>query len=376
MKIIKKNLFGGELNDNSNNNSMKQIQTFLSIIIIGYFGIKIIYGFFFNFYPSKYYYRNIDVTTNENNGQKVTENITLNAYIPGMWNNEMTDFVTLIVLCYIIFIFTSVTSKSFIDVNGNLSISFIFGYIIGLGYPAILVNYMSLFKDEKYTSFLQYVYLILSSALVIFIIIINYTSATQDGVSHKMNYLLYLLVIVLVFFGLIFSKKNIETYSTATYFNNDGQKCGFTRKGVLQTSGDKVKITFPFIVFIILLLFSYEPSELSTKNLYTFVYGILLGILVSSISYFGIEYFLQKVPLKECNDLTECSFKKIPTKDIDIGDKTKEEEINTLNNVPNIQGMELVNKPMFFSKSSNIKLIILIIIVLIAVYLIYFFFKK
>ena len=375
MKLIKKKLFGGE-NLNINVNPFQQIQTFLSIIIIGYFGIKIIYGLFFNFYPSKYYFRNIDVTSNED-GTKVTDSITLNAYIPGMWNNEICDFITLIVLCYIVFIFSNVSSKSFIDLNGNLSFSFIFGYILGLGYPPILVNYLNLFKNKKYTEFLKYVYLILSTSLVIFIIIMNYSSAENNNVSSKMSYLIYLLVIVLIFFGLIFSKKNIDSYSTATYSYNDGNKCAFKKKGIMQTSGDQVKITFPFLVFIILLLFCYEPKELSTKNLYSFVYGILLGILVSSISYFGIEYFLQKLPVKECSDLSECSFKKIEI-DNKYLETNEEEYINTLQDgIPTISGLKLVNGNSFFSNKYNIiKFIILIIILLIAVYLIYYFIKK
>ena len=54
MKILKrKNLLGG---DNILENTI--LQRFFSIVIIGYFGIKIIYGLFFGFYPQKYYYRN------------------------------------------------------------------------------------------------------------------------------------------------------------------------------------------------------------------------------------------------------------------------------------------------------------------------------
>jgi predicted membrane GTPase involved in stress response len=34
---------------------------------------------------------------------------------------------------------------------------------------------------------------------------------------------------------------------------------------------------------------------------------------VSSISYFGIEYFLVKQPEKECKDLNECILKEMPT---------------------------------------------------------------
>lgn len=96
------------------------------------------------------------------------------------------------------------------------------------------------------------------------------------------------------FFGLILGRKVPSNYNVSSYFYNDGQSCSFIKNSVLQTSGDMIKITIPFMVFIILLLFSYEPSQLGNKNLYIFVYGLLLGILVSSISYFGIEYFLQK----------------------------------------------------------------------------------
>jgi hypothetical protein len=67
---------------------MKQIQTFISLIIIGYFGIKIIYGVFFGYYPEKFYYKDITINTNEQtkssgiNDTKipVTKEITLNAY--------------------------------------------------------------------------------------------------------------------------------------------------------------------------------------------------------------------------------------------------------------------------------------------------------
>ena len=95
----KKILFGGDTI-----NPTKQLEVFLSIIILGYFGVKIVYGFFFNFYPDKYYYRDINITSNEGGDNSLSENITLNAYIPGMWNNEMTDFVTLVVLAYLVYI--------------------------------------------------------------------------------------------------------------------------------------------------------------------------------------------------------------------------------------------------------------------------------
>ena len=384
MKISNKKFLigGGEINSN------KQIETFLSIIIIGYFGIKIVYGFFFKFYPEKYYYKNIEITSNAGAGNNITDNVTLNAYMPGMWNNEMTDFITLLVLSYVIYIYTNVTSKSFIDANGNLSLSFLFGYIIGLGYPPIYTNYINLYKKEMESSvIIKYIYLIVLVGFIIGVILVNYTSMNEVQSSHKVNYIIYSVVIVLLFFGLILSKKNSSNYSTVTYFDNNGESCSFNKNGVLQTSGDLIHITAPFIVFIILLLFSYEPSETSMKNLYTFVYGLLLGILVSSISYYGIEYFLQKKPQKECKDINECIIKDMP-----LPIKDEKTNLPTLPNLPNLPTLpdstNLNNQHLYVNRNLNngsdssnglnrialIKIVLLIIIILVSIYLIYYYF--
>jgi hypothetical protein len=102
MKIInKKNLFGGDMSQQFNIIQNNQIQIFFTILILGYFGIKIVYALFFKYYPNKYYYRNIQITSNDEDNSNV-ENITLNAYVPGIWNNEMTDFITMLVLGIVI----------------------------------------------------------------------------------------------------------------------------------------------------------------------------------------------------------------------------------------------------------------------------------
>jgi len=358
-------LFGG--NDNDIINPTKQIEVFLSIIILGYFGIKIVYGTFFNFYPQKYYYKNITISTNESSDNSAnTENITLNAYMPGVWNNEMTDFVTLIVLCGVIFVYTNVSTKSFIDINGNLSLSFLFGYIIGLGYPAIYSNYVKLYNNEVNSStMIKYMYLIILVIFIVFIIILNYSQSKKISSYHKINYLVYACSIILLFFGLLFAKKNIKSYNSVTYFYNNGEQCTFAKNGVLQSSGDILNITIPFIVFIMLLLFSYEPEELSMKSLYTFIYGLLLGILVSSISYYGIEYFLIKKPEQECKNLNECILKEMP-------EPIKEPETTTTNQY--VPDNPVINKAM--SIISILKIVSIIIIILICIFLSYYYIKK
>ena len=102
--------------------------------------------------------------------------------------------------------------------------------------------------------------------------------------------------LVICIYGLYITRKQSNNYSVVSYFNSSGDNCSFAKNGVLRTSGDALNITLPFLAFILILLYSYEPTEIKMKNVYIFSYGILLGIIVSGISYFGMEYFLEKQP--------------------------------------------------------------------------------
>jgi 4-amino-4-deoxy-L-arabinose transferase-like glycosyltransferase len=280
----------------------------------------------------------------------------------------MTDFITLVVLAWVIYVYTHSSEKSFIDANGNLSLGFLFGYILGLGYPAIYTNYKTLLnKEVQESNIIKYIYLICAAAFIAFVVIMNYTSINIAEGDHRISYILYVVVIALLFGGLLLSKKNTKNYNSVTYFYSNGENCSFNKYGVVQSSGDLVKITIPFMVFIILLLFSYEPNEITMKTLYTFIYGLLLGILVSSISYYGIEYFLQKTPQKQCDDINECTLKEMPTPQIPVN--------NTNINIPNIPNNNInsnLNNNTPSSNMSPIKIALLIVLILVAVYLIYF----
>lgn len=375
--------YGGQDMDNTLFESLKiqndHLKTYFAIIILGYFGVKIVYGLFFNFYPEKYYHKNIYVTTNEepnpdNPDSSVTNDIILNAFVPGLWNNEIIDFITMIILTYIIYVFTNVSNKSYINKYGNVNITFIIGYILGLGYPPIYSNYIQLYTDQtNQSSVFKYMYLIFCAAFIVFVISMNYLSMNKMEKVHKINYTIYLVVLTLIIFGLVISKKNIKNYSSVTQFNAADEKCSFSKNGVYQTSGDNVKFTVPLLVFVILLLFSYEPKELSMKMLYVFVYGLLLGVFVSSVSYYGIEYFLEKSPIKQCNDINECKYKDMPLPLI----PPPEEETQTiprfnLNVGANIQN----NITATFSDTAIIRIIIIVTIVSLGIYLIYFYLIK
>ena len=78
-----------------------------------------------------------------------------------------------------------------------------------------------------------------------------------------------------------------------------------------MSSGDLVKISPVFCSFI-LLLFSYDPTCWMEIYLHNDVWYIF-RVFVSGLSYYGIEYFMLKQPIKQCNSLSECSTVEDPT---------------------------------------------------------------
>lgn len=351
-------------------NPFKQIEVFFSLIILGYFGVKIVYGTFFKFYPQKYYYRNLEInstssSTNEENNNKENINkeninqLVLNAYMPGMWNTEITDFVVTIILSLIIFIYTSMPNRNMISEEGTLNPALLFGFILGCGYPPIKYNLEPWINRTSSNSLGQNIFncfgILLFIFFVTFIIIANYFSMNNESNSY-VGYLTYVCAIILLIFGLYFGRKVSTTTTQITYNMSQGSNCSKADQKYVKSSGERLKISVTFVVFILLMLFSFSPTNPAFNYGYTFIYGILLGIFISGISYYGIEYFLVKQPEKTCNSYAQCE-----TSDINITNESSEEneEIN-----------KLIEEKRYDSNSfSVIKLMLVICLLFILVYL-------
>jgi hypothetical protein len=286
---------GQTYENNELNSAFTPLQTFVSFIIIGYFGIKIVYSTFFNYYPDKFYDKNIEIT-------KEDHSTILSVYAPNNWNHEFIDFVTLITLSFIIYLFTNFHQKSLITKDGVISITFLIGYIIGLGYPMIKKSFSSQ-KDSSFGKYTSTIFLILFAIMAI---VGNYSN---DNPSNDVS--IYLVTLFILLYGLYLTRKKSVSEIQTKVFNTRNNKCTSSSTGIIQTSGEKINFSIPFFTFIILLLFKRDPSNESFRLALYFIFGILLGIFVSSISYYGIEYFLQKTPEKVCDNIRECELKEI-----------------------------------------------------------------
>ncbi len=310
-KYVKK-----DINYKDNNiSNFESIQTFISFIIIGYFGIKIVYSTFLQYYPDKFYHKSIEISKDETNKDKSV----ISTYIPNYWNNEFVDFITLLTLSFVIYIFTNFHSKNIITSNGTISPTFFIGYIIGLGYP-IYKKYTTNNQEDDTTNTSNTIIGGLLFLIAVIAIISNY-STNED---HSVNVSIYFVTIFILLYGLYLTRKKSTSKLTTKVFNSKNDKCASSTSGIILTSGEKLNLNIPFISFIILLLFKYDPYNSSFKYAIYLLFGILLGIFVSSISYFGIEYFLEKTPEKICNDVNECEIKDMDYQDKSFYEITKE----------------------------------------------------
>jgi hypothetical protein len=325
------------LNNNSNNNSNNNInkktkimdensflhkyQYLLSIVLVGYFGIKIFLGSF-NKYPEKFYEKQLIIKSNELCGKSeeknnTTDNLVLNYFIPGLINNEIYDIVITVILISVLFVITGMYKRNSFGMNGITNFMFIIGYLIGLNAPL----YKSFFEEGNNSLFINYVYLItfiiLMGCMCLFSALGSFRSNYLSLNGGLSGYILYLIIFSLLIIGLIFTKKKIKTSNAYYYMNNtlynSNNICDSNKKlGGYQSSGEYIKVSMTFLSYILLFIFVYDPFNNDIMNSsYYIVNGLLFGIFISGMSFYGFEYFLNKKPDIYCNNEEDCKLKNI-----------------------------------------------------------------
>ena len=332
--FFKNNNSNNKLNNKNNNNKNNLIMTknsdvlykfqyLLSIVLVGYFGIKIYLGSF-NKYPNKFYEKNLVINSSDicniNNSDSVEEEVTnksvqdnlvMNYFIPGLINNEINDIIITVSLISIVFVLTGMYNRKSFAFISITNMIFLFGYFIGLNAPL----YHSFFEESNNESFVNYTYLIVFILLISFMALFSAYGAFHNKKFSMNNglggYIIYLIIIFLLIIGLIVNRKKIKTSNTIIYTTDCATKCNTTSNGAYQTSGEYVNVSMTFLSFILLFIFVHDPPNGGMNSLYYFINGIFLGVFVSGMSFYGFEYFLNKKPDNYCNNTQDCNNKNI-----------------------------------------------------------------
>lgn len=301
-----------------------KFQSYLSLIIFGYFGIKIFLSWF-KIYPKKYYQKKLLINTCSDD--KNTENIVMNGYVPGLWNSEITDFIITVVLASITFVFTDMTRRGTMGEYGSINWFFLLGYLLGLNAPVFKEAFIPFLKDE-YHDFYKFINYFLIGIVVFIMIIMIFLSARGarelKAVLHHKGlgmYIVYLIGIIIIVCGLVIFRKQSYSNQKVVYDIHINNKCEKQKTETIKMSGDKIHLSMTILAWLLSLIFVYDPPGTTGKYILYLVNGIVLGVFVSGMSYYGIEYLLKKVPAYKCNNKEKCLFPD------NIHNTTDEEEI-------------------------------------------------
>ena len=179
------------MDENYNNNQSIQhkgelfnLKTFIGMGLVVYLLLKAIFSPF-SIYPKKYYNQTITINSNSDSNQDQI----VNAYVPGIWNNEMTDIVTFIVLIIVIFLLKS--KNNLVVYSNKINYYLIIAIAVACIYPPLKQN----FSDDP--SSMNLFEKILIALLLIIGFWFNFIIS-----PNKIYYIIYLGLIIVIFTGL------------------------------------------------------------------------------------------------------------------------------------------------------------------------------
>ena len=314
---------GNNLNNNSNNGVIDmfsvRLRTYLVPLIFGYFLIKLFFATF-GVYPKKYYNQTMTINSNDEDADKES---VLNAYVPGLWNSELTDFLVMVMMSLILF-FVKGNGRFPLLQGGGINYILWISFTVGLFIPVL--------KTQIYESSVDFdnFYSILIAIIGIFIVIYNLTFNSSN--NNKGGYAIFTGLIILITVLLYIFKNKSNVFANILYNVRDKNSESCTRYDMenitVKSTGEEFSINIPFITWIVLLLFSFNNGPVN--NIFN---GILLGAFVGGVSFIGVQYPIIKTASDFCSSYEECQSKGIPSQDnTDSGSTADIEAIKKLDN--------------------------------------------
>ncbi len=316
----------------------QKLQKYITLLIIGYFGVKIFYGIF-------------------------------NKYTKKPMKEEIVDFSVMIVMGGLLYVLTNMDKRNLLGHLGNVNWLFFLGYLIGLNVPFIYGETISN-KDISQNKPIQYIFYGLFIFLLLVMVYLSIRSSGDSG--NPLYYILYLIVIAIIIMGLIITRRKPNTYGAtklnktgqdahtelSKYFNSDSindmmktdefkkaaQKSVETRdnnyvlsaaskhldlasvqdkdnvgnllasmnkslleNGYINVHGTYISFSLASIGWLLSLLFMYDAEETILNRFLNLFNGLTIGMFVAGVSFYGFGYILSDQKEQQCFGDDECN---------------------------------------------------------------------
>lgn len=305
-----------------------KLRKYITLLTIGYFGVKILYGIF-------------------------------NKYSKKPMKEEINNFSTMIIMGSLLYLLTNIDQRYLLGHLNNINWLFFVGYIAGLNIPFF---YQSVSNDKDITSNMGIQYLFYGVA--IFIILMMLFLGIRSAKENPVYYILYLIVIVFIIMGLIVTRKKSQIYGStkldqnmqnildelSKYFDTDklikmidsnsfreavknnnetvlvniikndlpnydslsnnikqhvinlflSLKKPIMQHGYINTRGTYIRFGMALVGWILSLLFMYDAEEYPLHSFISVFNGMTIGLFVAGTSFYGFEYLLADQKEEEC----------------------------------------------------------------------------
>lgn len=283
----KNKIFYNNINDY--NTFDDNISYYISLILLIYFGSKIFYGI-------------VDLTPRQ------------------PLDNEITNFITMIVLSQILFYLNNYYKRNIFSMNINNSI-FYFGIFIGSIIPYYYHyntdnNIYKKNTEHNSNGYMKLLYVI----SILFLFALNILNSFEIGNTN--NYFIRIIAILIIIYGIFSLNKssNInKVYKNKNIIDEDmsemdkKQLIDETKKDeeYEKVGGSKIKFGLGLSAWLLSLLFPYSSQNLYINEFFKFISGILLSCFITDIALYGICYPIINDKNIKCNNTKDCKTKGI-----------------------------------------------------------------
>ncbi len=314
-----------------------KLQKYIGLLIVGYFGVKIFYGFF-------------------------------NKFSKKTMRDEIVDFSVMIVMGSIIYLLTNMDKRYVLGHLNNINLFFFIGYLVGLNVPFIyqeVMNQNNIVNNKA----IQYLFYGIFIFIILVMTYLSIRNASDKG--NPLYYAVYLISIAFIIMGLIITRQKPKLYSS-TKFNENGQDAldslgryfntdelnkmietkefkqaaeksfnnrdpqyvihvankyldmaavsdkndisdllmslhkPIIQNGFVTIHGTYISFGLAAIGWLLSLLFMYDAEETILQRFLSIFNGFVIGMFVSGVSFYGFQYILSDQKEKQCFG-DECS---------------------------------------------------------------------
>lgn len=231
---------------------------FMAILVLGYFGVKIFYSLFgkYSKVPLKY---------------------------------ETYNFAAMFALGGLIYLFSNVENRWLMGRGLNVNWLFFIGYLIGLNIPL----WADAIGDAVGDSEVLQIFATIVAVFVVFSMLWIGVKSSPPGEGIA-SYILYVLAILIVVLGLIFTRQPSKIKSITKLQDDESGKIAET--GYMKTAGTKINFNMTIVGFILSLLFVYQSEDNFFAKSMSLLNGLVLGMFAGSAAYNGVDYILAETP--------------------------------------------------------------------------------